>query len=55
MPEHPHGDPQQPDRADAPFTEHQVMVQALEELLIEKGIPTPDDIRQGIDRLDALK
>lgn len=53
MHDHPHVHPKQPDLEDGPFTEHQVMAQALEELLIEKGIITADAMRKGIEALDA--
>ena len=53
MHEHPHVHPTQPDLEDAPFTEYQVMAQALEELLIEKGIITAERMRQGIEAMDA--
>jgi|SRR5882724_3083846 len=38
MPDHPHGHPLQPDLEDASCTGYQVMAQALEELLLDKGI-----------------
>jgi hypothetical protein len=50
---HPHAHPTQPDIEDAPFTEYQVMAQALEELLLAKGIITADSMRQGIEARDA--
>lgn len=53
MHDHPHVHPKQPDLEDAPFTEYQVIAQALEELLIDKGIITADDMRQGIEAMDA--
>lgn len=53
MHDHPHVHPKQPDLEDAPFTEHQVMAQALEELLIAKGIMTAEDMRKGIETMDA--
>jgi nitrile hydratase len=46
---HGHAQPKQPDIEDAPFTEHQVIAQAVEELLIEKGIFTADDMRRGLE------
>jgi nitrile hydratase subunit alpha len=53
MHNHPHVHPQQPDLEDAPFTEYQVMAQALEELLLAKGIITAEGMRQGIEAMDA--
>jgi nitrile hydratase subunit alpha len=53
MLDHPHVHPKQPDLEDAPFTEYQVMAQALEELLIDKGIITADGMRKGIEAMDA--
>jgi nitrile hydratase subunit alpha len=50
---HPHVHPKQPDLEDAPFTEYQVMAQALEELLIAKGIITAEAMRQGLEAMDA--
>ena len=49
MHSHPHVHPQQPDLEDAPFTEYQVMAQALEELLLAKGLITAEAMRQGIE------
>jgi len=50
---HPHTHPKQPDIEDTPFTEYQVMTQALEELLIAKGVFTADGMRQGVERMAA--
>jgi nitrile hydratase alpha subunit len=50
---HPHVHPQQPDLEDAPFTEYQVMAQAMEELLLAKGLITAEAMRQGIEAMDA--
>jgi len=43
----------QPDLEDASFSEYQVMAQALEELLIAKGIITAEGMRLGIEAMDA--
>ena len=51
--EHPHTHPKQPDMEDTPFTEYQVMAQALEELLIAKTVFTADGMRQGLEGLGA--
>jgi nitrile hydratase len=53
MPNYPHLHPTQPDLEDAPFTEYQVMAQALEELLMAKGLLTAEGIRQGLEAMDA--
>lgn len=45
--------PYQPDIEDAPYTERMVMAQAVEELLIEKGIFTADQMRAQIESVDA--
>ena len=50
---HPHIHPKQPDLEDTPFSEYQVMAQALEELLLAKGIITAEGMRQGIEAMDA--
>jgi nitrile hydratase len=52
-PNHLHVHPKQPDLEDALCTEYQVMAQALEELLIAKGIITAEAMRQGIEAMDA--
>jgi nitrile hydratase len=51
--DHTHSHPKQPDIEDAAFSEHQVMAQALEELLIGKGIITAEGMRKGIEAMDA--
>ena len=51
--EHPHGHPTQPDLEDAGYSRYQVLAQALEELLIAKGIITAEGMRKGIEALDA--
>jgi len=51
--DHPHTHPKQPDLEDSPFTQHQVMAQALEELLIEKGVISADEMRKGLELVDA--
>jgi nitrile hydratase subunit alpha len=53
MPDHPHVHPKQPDLEDAPCTEYQVMAQALEELLLAKGLITAEAMRQGLEAMDA--
>ena len=50
---HTHGHPRQPDIEDAGFSPYQVMAQALEELLIAKGILTAEGMRMGIEAMDA--
>ena len=51
--EHPHDHPKQPDIEDAGFSRYQVMAQAVEELLIAKGIITAEAMRKGIEAMDA--
>lgn len=53
MNDHSHVNPKQPDIEDSPFTEHQVMAQALEELLIAKEVFTVDDMRKGLEGMSA--
>ena len=48
-----HRHPNQPDVEDSPATTYQVMARALEELLIEKGVLTPEDLRRLIEAADA--
>lgn len=56
----PHGDhdhhephPFQSDVEDAPFTERMVMAQAIEELMIEKGIFDADEMRAQVELMDS--
>ena len=51
--EHTHEHPNQPDIEDAGFSRYQVMAQAVEELLIAKGIITAEGMRKGIEAIDA--
>jgi nitrile hydratase alpha subunit len=51
--EHPHRHPHQPDLEDAPYTYHQVMTEAVAELLIEKGVITADALRRTVEAIDA--
>lgn len=58
--DHDHGDhehhgphPFQPDVEDAHFTERMVMTQAVEELLVEKGIISADEMRAQIELIDS--
>jgi len=48
---HPH--PHQPDLEDRPYDHHQLMAEALGELLIEKGVFTADDLRRTLEAIDA--
>ena len=50
----PHRHPHQPDTEDAPFTYHQVMAEALGEILVEKGVFTADDLRRQIEVQDSV-
>lgn len=50
----PHGPhPYQPDLEDSPFTHHQVMAEAVGELLVEKGVFSADDLRAMIELIDS--
>jgi Nitrile hydratase, alpha chain len=53
MHDHPYVHPSQPDIEDAPCSEYQIMAQALEELLLAKGLITAEAMRQGIEAMDA--
>ena len=53
MKPHNHSQTFQPDIEDNPFTEKMVLAQAVEELLISKGIITAEQIRTQIDLLDS--
>lgn len=48
---HPH--PRQPDIEDQPFEYYQVMVEAVGELLIEKGVFSAADLRKTVESIDA--
>lgn len=52
---HPHVQPhpKQPDIEDAPFTHHQVMTEAVAELLIEKGVFSADELRAQVEFMDS--
>lgn len=50
----PHGPhPYQSDMEDIPYTHHQVMAEAVGELLIEKGVITADELRATIEFIDS--
>jgi nitrile hydratase len=49
--DHPH--PHQPDLEDRPYDHHQLMAEAVGELLIEKGVFTAEDLRRTIEAIDA--
>jgi nitrile hydratase subunit alpha len=49
--DHPH--PRQPDIEDQPFRYHQVLAEAVGELLIEKGVFSADDLRRSIEFIDT--
>jgi nitrile hydratase len=48
---HPH--PHQPDLEDQGYDHHQLMAQAVGELLIEKGVFTAEDLRRTLEAIDA--
>ena len=45
--------PYQPDLEDSPYTHHQVMAEAVGELLIEKAIFSADELRAMIELIDS--
>ena len=49
--DHPH--PRQPDLEDQPFDYHQLMAEAIGELLIAKGVFAAADLRRTIEAIDA--
>jgi nitrile hydratase subunit alpha len=49
--DHPH--PRQPDLEDQPIDYHQLMAEALGELLIEQGVFTAADLRRTLEAIDA--
>ena len=51
---HDHGRTFQPDIEDSPYSIHQLMAEALERLLIEKGVFTPEALRRQIELQDSL-
>ena len=46
--------PFQPDVEDAVFDDHQIMAQAIGEILIDKGVFTADDLRRTVEKIDAV-
>ncbi len=53
-PHHPHKHPPQPDHLE-PSSYHEVRGMALNELLIEKGVYTPSELRETIARIEAVE
>ena len=57
MTAHPHHDPHphphRPDLEDEPYDHHQLMAEALGELLIEKGVFGAEDLRRALEAVDA--
>lgn len=51
--DHTEPHPYQPDIEDSPFSERMVMAQAVEELLIEKGVFGGDDMRAMVELIDG--
>jgi nitrile hydratase alpha subunit len=49
----PHVHPKQPDTEDSPMSYYERLSVAVRELLIEKGLLTPDDIRRQIELIDS--
>ena len=52
-PGHPHPHPHQPDLEDRPFTYHQLLAEAVGELLIEKQVFGADELRATLEDIDA--
>ncbi|MCH9671469.1 MAG: nitrile hydratase subunit alpha [Gammaproteobacteria bacterium] len=52
--DHTHPHPNQPDLEDGALEYHQIMQMAVAELLIEKDIITPDELREQIEFMDSL-
>ena len=50
--DHPHPHDHRPDQ-DGPLSDYQLMEIAVRELLIEKGILTPDEVRRTVEVMDA--
>ena len=48
-----HDDPHAPLAHDHPQTEYEKRVDAVQALLIEKGIITPDEVRQAVEEMDS--
>jgi len=49
----PYPHPKQPDLEDGELTEHMVMAEAVEQLLIDKGIFSADEMRRMLEQIDA--
>jgi len=50
---HNHIHPHQQDIEDTPFTEKMLLAQAVEELIIKKGLTSPEKLREQIEFLDS--
>lgn len=50
---HAHPHPVQPDLEDQPYSYHQVLTEAVEELLLERGLFGEADLRRTIEDIDA--
>lgn len=50
---HAHPHPQQSDLEDLPFSDYQVMAEAVGELLMEKGLFRPEDMRRVLEAIDS--
>jgi len=49
----PYPHPKQPDIEDGPLTEHMIMTEAVEQLLIDKGIFSADEMRRTLELIDS--
>ncbi|MBC6439006.1 MAG: nitrile hydratase subunit alpha [Rhodospirillales bacterium] len=52
--DHAHSHPFQPDDDAGGQTEHMLLVRAMRELLVEKGVYSAEDERRAIERMDAI-
>ena len=52
--DHTHPHPFQPDDDAGGQTDHMLLVRAMRELLVEKGVYSADDERRAIERMDSL-
>jgi nitrile hydratase len=51
--EHDHPHPRRADLEDAPLTHHMALTDAILDLLVAKGVVTPDEVRRALELVDA--
>jgi nitrile hydratase len=51
--DHAHPHPRRPDLEDAPLTHHMALTEAVIDLLLAKGVFTADELRRGLELIDA--